>query len=223
MMTLQDEGILMLVRKHLNDAEGYLNSGAYDSARTSVESAIAAARNQDHTPSLAAAYYGMASVIWNSGGASEDAHRYASLAAQHTKANTTTDLLVRTLIARLKVARGNYDAAQVILDDLLNFYEREERDAGRADVYRSLGDMYLEQGKYDLSREKYFSALELYRKLEDPLNHAGLLVSLGGLMYQMQDQVEAVRYWQEARTLAEDNGYRHIVQAVNRAMDLLKS
>jgi tetratricopeptide (TPR) repeat protein len=222
-MSTQEEGILMSVRNQLNQAEQFLNAGEYGAARASAQQAIALARAQDHTPSLAAAYYGMASVIWNSGGSSEDAHHYASLAAQHTKANTSTDLLVRTLIARLKVARGNYEAAKLLLEDLLRFYESENRQDGKADVYRSLGDMYRVQGKNDLAQEHYFQALELYHQADDPLNHAGLLLSIGTLMYQTGDSAEALHYWTEARLIAQGSGYGHIVEAVDKAMEVLKA
>src|SRR5687768_6934358 len=126
------EAILTRVRQHLNDAEHFLNIREFDKAHDSAEQAIKLAREQDHTPSLAAAYYGMAAVIWSSGGGSEESHRYASLAAQHTKANTETDLLVRTLIARLKAARGNYDAAIVLNEDLLKYYTEVADLSGRA-------------------------------------------------------------------------------------------
>lgn len=213
----------MSVRNQLNQAEQFLNAGDYGNARNSAQQAIVLARAQDHTPSLAAAYYGMASVIWNSGGTSEDAHHYASLAAQHTKANTSTDLLVRMLVARLKVARGNYEAAKLLLEDLLRFYESENRQEGKADVYRSLGDMYRIQGKNDLAREHYFQALGLYQHFDDPLNHAGLLLSIGTLMYQTGDPAEALRYWTEARLIAEDKGYRHILEAVDKAMEVFEA
>jgi tetratricopeptide (TPR) repeat protein len=214
------EAILMAARNLLDDAEKHLRAGDYDSARAAVEQALDVARKQDHTPSLAAAYYGMASVIWNSGGTSEDAHHYASLAAQHCKANTSTDLMVRTLIARLKAARGNYEAAVLLNEDLMRYYRREERLDGLADVMRSLGDISRAQGKYEVAKLQYFESLELYKKLEDPLNHSALLLSLGSLMFQMDHHDEAREFWEEARGIAQGQGFRHVLERVEEGLAL---
>lgn len=214
------DAVLMVVRSHLHDADEYIKQKEYDKAKTSAEQAIDVARRNDHTPSLAAAYYGLASVIWNSGGSSEDAHHYATLAAQHTKANTTTDLLARTLIARLKAARGNYEAALILNHDLLNYYRENERLDGQADILRSLGDVYLAKGEYEQAREYYFESMNLYRQIADPLNYCGLLVSLGSLYFQMDDREQARRYWREARAVAEANGFRHILEAAEAALEL---
>ena len=214
------EAILMAARNHLDDAEKHLRAGDYDLARQAVEAALDVARRQDHTPSLAAAYYGMASVIWNSGGTAEDAHHYASLAAQHSKANTSTDLMVRTLIARLKAARGNYEAAMLLNEDLMRYYRQEKQLDGLADVLRSLGDISRARGQYEVAKQQYFESLELYKQLEDPLNHSALLLSLGSLMFQMEHYDEARQYWDEARSIAEGQGFQHVLAHIEEGMAL---
>lgn len=218
-----EEGVFMTVRKHINAAQENLHRGEFEAAAAAAQCAIDDALSKNHNPSIAAAYYAMASVIWNSGGASEDAHHYASLAAQNTKADTQTDLLVRTLIARLKAARGNYEAAILLNEDLLRYYDREEVLEGRADVLRNLGDVYRAMGDYSLAKEKYYKSLSLYKQLDDPLNHAGLLLSLGALMFQMSDRLGAAEHWQEARSIAESKGYRYILNQIDEALDMLKS
>lgn len=220
---MNDEPILVAVRNHLQEAERKLHTQDFDGALASVERAIKTARDQENTPSLAAAYYGKAAVIWGSGGTSEEAHRYASLAAQHSKPDSETDLMIRTLIARIKAARQNYDAAIVINEDLLNYYKRENRLDGQANILRSLGDIHRAKGEYDRARERYLLGLALFSFLDDPLNHAGLLLSLGSLMYEMQDFDQAKRYWLEARSLAESHGFRDIVEKVDTAIRELLS
>jgi tetratricopeptide (TPR) repeat protein len=216
------EAILMAARNLLDDAEKHLRARDYDRAREAVQQAIEVARRQDHTPSLAASYYGMASVIWNSGGTAEDAHHYASLAAQHSKANTSTDLMVRTLIARLKAARGNYEAAIILNEDLMRYYRQEERLDGLADVLRSLGDISRARGQFENAKLQYFESLELYKKLEDPLNHSALLLSLGSLMFQMEHHDEARQFWDEARSIAEGQGFQHVLERVEEGLALLE-
>jgi len=212
----------MRVRNLLQDAENQVRAKQYDSAHTSVEQAILLSRQQEHTPSLAASYYGMASVIWGSGGTAEDAHRYASLAAEHTKANTTTDLLVRTLIARIKAARGNYEAATILNEDLLRYYQENQRNEGIADILRSLGDLHRAQGNYALALEKYAESRAYYEKINDPLNLSGLLLSLGALKFQTNQLADARQAWQEARAIAEHNGYQDVLEKADEAMALLQ-
>lgn len=215
------ESILMMVRTALNEADEALKQGDFDRAMQKADYAIDAAHNQNHHASLAAAYYAKASVIWNSGGTSEDAHHFASLAAQNSKPNTRTDLLVRTLIARIKAARGNTDAAILLNEDVLRYYYDSNDLEGQADILRSLGDIYRSLGQFDKAHERYFAALNVYREQVEPLNHAGLLLSIGTLMYQQSDAEQARRYWLEAQSIAEANGFRHILQRIDEAMQLL--
>jgi tetratricopeptide (TPR) repeat protein len=216
-----EDAILMSVRRPLDEANRLMNLRNFEAAFQEVEKAIQAARSQEHVASLAAAYYGKAAVIWSSGGSAEEAHRYASLAAQNSRPNSETDLMLRTLIARIKAARQNYEAAILICEDLLRYYKQEDRLAGQADILRSLGDIYMQQGQYDRAREQYMLSLALYESLDDPLNHAGLLLSLGSLMYQTDDPDKARDYWEQARGIAEASGFRHIVERVNEAMSEL--
>lgn len=218
-----DEPILVAVRNYLQDADRKLHLRDFEGAMKSVEQAIDIARQQENTPSLAAAYYGKAAVIWGMGGSSEEAHRYASLAAQHSKPDSETDLLIRTLVARIKAARQNFDAALVINEDLLNYYKRENRLDGQANILRSLGDIHRTKGEFERARERYLMSLALFATaVEDPLNHTGLLMSLGSLMYEMQDFAQARHYWLEGRAIAEANGFRDIVEKVDEAIkDLL--
>lgn len=219
-----DEPILMSVSKHLQEADRFLHRGDFDAALKSVDLAIHTARQQENTASLAAAYYGKAAVIWGMGGTSEEAHHYASLAAQHSKADSETDLLIRTLVARIKAARQNFDAAIVINEDLLNYYKRENRLDGQANILRSLGDIHKLKGEYERARERYLMSLALFSTVvEDALNRTGLLMSLGSLMYEMQDFIQARTYWNEARTIAEANGFRDIVEKVDTAIKELLS
>lgn len=213
-----DEPILVAVRNYLEEAERKLHLRDFEGAFASVERALKTARDQENTPSLAAAYYGKAAVIWGSGGSSEEAHRYASLAAQHSRPDSETDLMIRTLIARIKADRQNFDAAIVINEDLLNYYKRENRLDGQANVLRSLGDIHRAKGEYERARERYLLGLAIFSFLDDPLNHAGLLLSLGSLMYETQDFEQAKRYWLEARSIAEGSGFRDIVDKVDTAI-----
>lgn len=214
----QNEGILMTVRNHLVQADEKLKSGDYDGARTSTEQAIDVALQQNHASSMAHAYYSMASVIWGSGGDWQQAHYYASLALQNSKTNSTVDLLVRTLIARLKAGRGNYDAAIAINEELLRYYFEQNDFRGLADILRSLGDIYLATGDYEKAHTRYYESIRLYRNdVTDPLNYAGVLVSMGSLKYQTDDKTEARQYWAEARQIAEANGFRQIIEGIDQA------
>lgn len=220
-MDSANEGILMTVRTLLREADQLLLTMDYDSARAKAQQAIDAALAQDHNPSIAAAYYGMASVIFGSGGDPYEAHNFCNLALQNTKANTTTDLLVRTLIARIKAARGNYEAAIVINEDLLRYYFENDHLGGLADTLRSLGDIYMLMGEYEKARERYAESLKLYRQdVDEPLNQAGVLVSYGSLMFQMNARPEARTFWLEARNIAETHGFRNIIEAIDSAMGL---
>jgi tetratricopeptide (TPR) repeat protein len=218
----EQESILMLVRNHLRQADQAVNAADYDAALHNVEAAIAAARAQEHAASLAAAYYGKASVIWTFTGDDAQAHHYTNLAVQQTKTNTKTDLLARTLVARIKAARGNYEAAVVLNEDLLRYYYETNDLPGQADILRSLGDIYRAQGQFSIAQERYLAALGVYQTYDDPINYAGLLMSLGTLHYQMNDRAQAQRYWQEARALAEGQGFRHVLLKIDEAMEVLK-
>lgn len=217
----ETESILVSVRGDLYAADEALKQGDFERAMHKADSAIDTAFQQNHPASLAAAYYAKASVIWNSGGSSEDAHHFASLAAQNSKPNTRTDLMVRTLIARLKAARGNSEAAILLNEDVLRYYYETDDLEGQADILRSLGDIYRAQGRFDLAQERYFAALSVYRDHHEPLNHAGLLLSMGALMYQREDKEQARRYWLEAQSIAEANGFRHVLASIQAALEML--
>ncbi|MFP4322525.1 MAG: tetratricopeptide repeat protein [Anaerolineales bacterium] len=213
-----EEGIMMVVRDRLRDAQEKLHAADYDAAMALAHEALDKALNQNHNPSIAAAYYGIASLIWASGGDSAKAHYYAGLAAQNTKANTQTDLLVRTLVARIKAARGNYEAAILLNEDLLRYYFETNDYSGMANVLRSLGDVYFSMGNYAKATERYHESLRLYTNdLQEPLNHAGVLVSYGSLMYQRSDTQQAEAYWDEAQRIAEAHGFRHIIEGLDSA------
>lgn len=216
----EPEAILMAVRNHLNDADYYVRTKDYEKARVSAEQAIDIAREQQHSGSLAAAYYALAAVIWSSGGDSAESHRYASLAAEHCKPNTETDLMVRTLVARLKVARGNFTAAFALNEDLLDYYTQTADLRGRADVLRSMGDLHIAKAEMNRAHERYLESLSIYSTLNDPINHAGLLLSLGTLMYKMERKTEARDYWRQARDLAEAHGYPNIVESAEEGLKL---
>jgi tetratricopeptide (TPR) repeat protein len=220
-MAEPQEPILVSVRHHLADADQFINVQEHDRALTAAEMAIKVARQQEHQPSLAAAYYGMAAVIWRSIGNHSEAHRYASLAAENTDANTETDLLVRTLIARLKLARGNYEHAQYLNEDLLDYYTKTADLQGRADALRSLGDVHAAKLEYSTAEERYRQSLQIYDHLNDPLNHAGLLLSMGSFMYQRQRFPEARDYWQQARNIGEAHGFRDVVASASEALQLV--
>ncbi|NJL94105.1 MAG: tetratricopeptide repeat protein [Anaerolineae bacterium] len=220
-MAEQEEAILMAVRKHLSDAETSINQREFDQARRSAELAVQVARQQEHVSSLAAAYYGIAAVVWRSGGDHQEAHHYASLAAEHTHANTQTDLLVRTLIARLKLARGNLEHAQYLSEDLLDYYTQTADLPGRADALRNLGDIHAAKQEPAHAETRYRESLSIYQTLNDPLNHCGLLLSLGTLLYQNHRHTEAAGCWQQARNLAEAHGFRDVVHAADEGLELL--
>jgi|GEM_PF-6967055 len=220
---MEYEAILMGVRNRLREAEELVLQNEFVTARQKANEAISLARDQNHTPSLAAAYYALASIVWNSGGTSEEAHNFASIAAQNTKANTQTDLLVRTLIARIKAVRGNFEAAILLSEDALKYYYETDNVRGQADILRSLGDIYRAQGNFEMAGERYGAALRVYESLEpDPINHAGVLLSYGALKFQENDREKAKDYWLQARAIAEGNGFRHIIQKVDEAMELLE-
>lgn len=220
---IEPESILFTVSNLLRDADQFVNEGRHEHARESAERAVEVARMQEHPASLAAAYYGLAAVVWGSGGDAVEAHRYAALAADNTKPNTQTDLLVRTLVARIKTARGNFSAAQVLNEDLLTFYREAGIIEGEADILRSLGDIHKAKGEYNRAEERYRQSLSLYNNadLNDPINQSGLLISLGSLMFQVQRFDDARDYWTQARNIAVANGYRHVVEAAESGLELL--
>jgi tetratricopeptide (TPR) repeat protein len=223
-MGIEPESILMAVRTALREAEQALQAGDFDLAKAKTQYAIDVAYNQNHSPSLASAYYGMAAVIWGSGGDSATAHHFASLAAQNSKANTRTDLLVRTLVARLKAARGNYEAAIVLNEDLLRFYFENDLLEGQANILRSLGDVYRAKGEFNKAEDRYLAAREAFERLQTPeylFDFVGLLVSLGSLKLQQNQPEAARRFWEEAQSIAEAQGYRHILSQIQQGMELL--
>ncbi len=217
-MAPPEEGILMVVRARLSDAQEKLHAADYDAAMALANEALDKALDQNHEPSMAAAYYGLASVIWASGGDSAQVHYYAGLAAQNTKADTQTDLLARTLVARVKAARGNFDAAILLNENLLRHYFEQSNFSGMANILRSLGDVYFSMGDYAKAAERYHESMRLYANdLQEPLNHAGVLVSYGSLMYQRGERDQAETYWDEARRIAEAHGFRHIIDGLDKA------
>lgn len=218
---METESILQRVGQLLREADDLVMRRDFVTARRKTQEAIVIAREQDHRDSLAAAYYGLASVVWNSGGDSAEAHNFASIAAQNTRANTQTDLLLRTLIARIKAARGNYEAAILLNEDVLKFYHANDDLRGQADILRSLGDVYRTKGEFDKAEDRYYAALRVYEQFEaDPLNHAALLMSLGSLKFQKNERENARLYWQQARSIAEANGFRNILESIDEAMRL---
>lgn len=221
-MSPREEGILMTVRNLLNEAQHQLYTREYDAARTSAERALSVAETQQHKPSIAAAYYGLASVIWAVKGDDHQAIMYANMAVQNTRQDTTTDLLARTLVARIKSARGNHEAAILLNEDLLRYYWEQQQLNGVADILRSLGEVYMNMEHYAQAKERLIESLKLYlHDVDEPLNQAGVLLSLGSLAYQTQDPAEARYYWGEARNLAEAKGFRHVIEAVDQALEML--
>jgi hypothetical protein len=49
-----------------------------------------------------------------------------------------------------------------------------------------------------------------------------LLLSLGSLMFQMEQHDAARQFWDEARSIAEGQGFRHVLERVEEGLALLQ-
>jgi tetratricopeptide (TPR) repeat protein len=199
------------------------HSGNLQQAQETAREAAAKAQSTLHKPSLAAACYTLASHLWSDEGASAvEARNCAETARDSALPNSEEYLLSTTLLARIETAIGNLDAAKNLLSELLARYEQKERAAGIADIYRSMGDLALKQ-RDSASAKQYFQAsLTLYdNKVNDPLNQAGLLLSMGILAYQERDFAQARNVWERARDIGHANSLPQIKNLALQNLEVL--
>jgi tetratricopeptide (TPR) repeat protein len=199
-------------------ADGNL-SEAQDIARQAVEKSQIVI----HQPSRAAAHYTLATMLWSDETASaEEARQHAAKALELAMTHTEEYYMAITLLARIDAGLGNLEHARALNENLLEIYQRKNRQEGIADVLRSFGDIALKENDLQAAREHFSQSLALYQnEIHDPLNQAGLLLSLGSLAFREGNLSEAQQHWESAYRLGQENGFHQVVDYAQRALDAL--
>ena len=94
---------------------------------------------------------------------------------------------------------GDYHQADTHLKRALDIYGGNRH--GQADTYLGLGILAKLMGAYSEARDDLVTALRLYTELGSQQGEATLHTELGDLCDLVGDRTEALRHWQQAKTL----------------------
>lgn len=138
----------------------------------------------------------------------DEAHLLATDALEYARSTRDPETIVRALMAKGQCYRdeGRFDDAERLYVEAANLCRREDvPQLVVAHVIRHLGDVTAELGRFGLAKTHYQEALDLYREIEDL--PAGTLANairpLARLHDMLDDHVEAIDCWREARGLYE--------------------
>lgn len=211
------------IAKLIRNANDAAAAGDYRQAQTIAQTAVTQSKVIFHGPTQATAHYTYATMLWSDETASaETAREHAAKAVEMAVPHTEEYYMAMTLLARINAGIGNFEKAQELNQKLLQTYEHKGRKKGIADVYRNFGDIALKQNDL-LAAQSYFAqSVSLYEKeVDDPLNHAGALISIGLLAYRQNQPETARTYWEQAQQLGEKHGFVQVVEYAQRGLDVI--
>lgn len=217
------EPINAKVASLIRQANARAATGDLPAAQDSAALAVDAAKATFHKPSQSAAYYTYAMLLWSDENASATkAVEAAQLALDTATPHTEEHYMALTLLGRIEAGVGNFERAKTLTAELLAIYRRKNRTAGIADALRSFGDLALKQSDLATARTYFAESLELYENdINDPINQAGLLLSLGSLAYQEGTPLEAQRFWETAENLGQQNQHQQVILYAQQALAIL--
>ena len=96
---------------------------------------------------------------------------------------------------------GNLDQARTHYNAALPLFRAERNRLGEANVYTSLGDLFLACEEWTEAKTSYEKALPLYTIEREPLGLAYTLIDLGRARFELGDQEQAIQDEQHAAEL----------------------
>jgi len=218
------EPINATVARMIRQANSASASGDHAEAQRAAREAVQyASRSVQHRPTRAAAHYTLAAALWADENASMDeAREHAVRGLELATVHTDEYYLAMTLLARIDAGLGNLESARALNENLLDIYTHKNRRRGIADVLRSMGDLALKENNLAAAREYFQQGLAIYESgVDDPLNQAGLLLSLGTLAYREGAPEQAQQHWDMARSIGEMHHLPQVVRSAQQGLDLL--
>ncbi|MCP5096023.1 MAG: tetratricopeptide repeat protein [Chloroflexi bacterium] len=109
-----------------------------------------------------------------------------------------------SLIGHIYLLTGNLETAQKYLEEALSYQEFSQRDVWhKADTLTYLGDCYLQQGKVDKVKQHLIRALEIRQASQGEAHilMAQTLISFGEYQLAMENEAEAIAYFEQAFTI----------------------
>ncbi len=213
--------VAALIRK----ANAASATGNLAQAQRQARAAVARAKLSLHMPSQVAAHYTLATMLWSDDTASvEEAREHAAKALELALGHTEEYYMAVTLLARIEAGLGNLEQAKRLNEQLLEVYKRKNRKAGIADVLRSFGDLALKSNELVAARQCFRESLAFYdADVEDPLNEAGLHLSMGSLEFREGDMNEARRHWERAHSIGTVHGFFQVVAMAQRGLSAVEA
>jgi tetratricopeptide (TPR) repeat protein len=217
------EPINASVARLIQQANAASARGDYAEAQRAAREAVDRASQGIHQPSQVAAHYTLAVTLCADETASmAEAREHATTALELAKAHTDEYYLAITTLARIDASLGNLEHARELNESLLETYRNKNRRHGIAEILRNLGDLALKQDDLPAAKACFQQSLALYESgINDALNQAGLLLSMGTLAYREGDPGQAHQYWQTAYDLGQDLNLHQIMEAAERGLMLL--
>lgn len=217
------EPINAKVANLIRQANAAAAAGDLPGAQLAAQEAVEKANLSQHSASRIAAHYTLATMLWSDEAASiEQAHFHAHTACELAIRHSDEYYLTLTLLTRIEAGLGHFERARQLNTELLESFQRKNRVQGIADALRTFGDIALKCNDLVTARQYFEQSLALYRdEIHDPLNLAGLLLSLGSLAFREGAPVQAAEYWQEASRLGESQGMSQITLLAQRSLSLL--
>jgi tetratricopeptide (TPR) repeat protein len=116
--------------------------------------------------------------------------------------------------ATMAVKRGNYEEALEHYTAALRGYNKEKRRSEAVHVLSHIGSIQLKLGRPEDATEALRSALDLHRQLDDPAGKAFALVTIAEAFFRLGDPPEALRFIDEALSLADTTPDKQIAARV---------
>lgn len=116
--------------------------------------------------------------------------------------------------ATMAVKRGDFEEALEHYTAALRGYNKEKRRSEAVHVLSHIGSIELKLGRPEEATEALRSALDLHRLLDDPAGKGFALVTIADAFFRLGDLPEALRFIDEALSLADTTPDKQVAARV---------
>ncbi|MDT0647167.1 tetratricopeptide repeat protein [Zunongwangia sp. F260] len=179
----------------------------YDASISYYMKALKIAERENDLRNIAISSNGIGNALGNIQGREEEALAYfeRSLEAEEKRDNSLGVAMNYLSIADYYVNEGQFTKGREYLDELLKINQERNDIYGLAITYEFFGKSYLDEGKNFERAAQYFEdALSRFEKLGDKHRQAQILVSLGDVRLNQEEQNLAREYYENSLQLASD-------------------
>ena len=120
---------------------------------------------------------------------------------------STVEEIVEIDIQRAKILRrlGEKDKSLNIYDKILKDYQDILNENTKATIFHNLGNLYLEKGAFEQSKELFEQAIQIDEKNKNERGLAQSFSSLGGLYFYLGEYNQAIEYYNKSLKIRAKN------------------